>query len=181
MMTQELIIAGFGGQGVMSMGQLLAYAAMLEGKKVTFLPSYGPEMRGGTANCTVVISDEAVGSPVISDPSTLIAMNLPSLDRFELTVRPGGFIVVNSSLIERKVQRDDVTSVRVPANDIAQELGNLRVANMVALGAYLGKSKAVGFDAIIESLKKALPARRHDLIPLNRQALERGAALVEQA
>lgn len=134
-MKQEFIIAGFGGQGVLLLGQMLAYAGMLEGKQVSWMPSYGPEMRGGTANCTVVISDEEIGSPVVSQPSCVIALNLPSLDKFEPMVKPGGLLLINSSLVDREPRRDDIKAVALPATEIASELGNIRVTNMVALGA----------------------------------------------
>ncbi len=140
-MQNDVIMAGFGGQGVLLIGKMLAYAGMHEGKEVSWLPSYGPEMRGGTANCTVVISDRPVGSPVIRSPRAVLAMNLPSLDKFEPDVRPGGLLLINTSLIARKSTRDDVTIIDVPANEIANELGNPRGANMVALGAYLGATE----------------------------------------
>ena len=133
---ERIIVAGFGGQGVVLMGKLLAYAGMLEGKNVTCLPSYGPEMRGGTANCMVTVSTRKIGSPYVTEPSSLIVMNLPSLDRFESMVESGGCILVNSSLVRREVARSDVTAASVQANQIAEELGNVRVANMVALGAF---------------------------------------------
>ncbi|MHB9058141.1 MAG: 2-oxoacid:acceptor oxidoreductase family protein [Bacillota bacterium] len=177
----ECIFAGFGGQGVMMMGQLLTYAAgMVEGKKVSYMPSYGPEMRGGTANCTVVIAAETVGSPVVTDPDVAVVMNQPSLEKFEPTVREGGFLIVNSSLIGIKAKRSDIHVYYVPANEIATELGNDRVANMVALGALVEATEVVKMDSIVESLKKALPAHRHNLIPLNRTALDRGAEIVRQ-
>ncbi|NLW17622.1 MAG: 2-oxoacid:ferredoxin oxidoreductase subunit gamma [Firmicutes bacterium] len=147
-MTHEIILAGFGGQGVMLMGQMLAYAGMTEGKNVSWLPSYGPEMRGGTANCTVVVSDKPVGSPLITRPGILVAMNLPSLDKFEDNVKPGGLLVYNSSLISRPPKRDDIEVLAVPANEIANELGNDRIANMVVLGALLGKKPIVENESI---------------------------------
>ncbi|MCL4426610.1 MAG: 2-oxoacid:acceptor oxidoreductase family protein [Firmicutes bacterium] len=173
-MMEEILIAGFGGQGVMVMGTLLAYAGMLEGRKVSWLPSYGPEMRGGTANCSVVISDTEVGSPVVTEPTSLIVMNRPSLDRFEGWLKPGGLLLYNSSLIDVKPRRADVRVIAIPTNEVANELGNTRVANMVALGAFLGATRVVGLEAVVASLKKVFPPRRHDLIPLNRAALERG-------
>lgn len=173
-MMEEILIAGFGGQGVMVMGTLLTYAGMLEGKKVSWLPSYGPEMRGGTANCSVVIADAAVGSPVVTEPTSLIVMNRPSLEKFESWVKPGGLLLYNSSLIDLTPSRKDLRIVAVPANAVADELGNSRVANMVALGAYLGATSVVRLESVVESLKKVIPPRRHDLIPLNRAALERG-------
>jgi 2-oxoglutarate ferredoxin oxidoreductase subunit gamma len=178
-MTEQIIIAGFGGQGVMSMGQLLAYAGMLEGKNVSWLPSYGPEMRGGTANCNVIITDDMVASPIVTQASVVIALNKPSLDKFESAVVPGGMLFVNSSLIDRKSVRDDIDVFYIPANEIADQLGNARIANTVVLGAYLAKTEgSVSPNSIIEALKKVLGPEKQDLIPLNEEALERGAELV---
>ncbi|HCS75145.1 MAG TPA: 2-oxoacid:ferredoxin oxidoreductase subunit gamma [Clostridiales bacterium] len=178
-MLQEIIIAGFGGQGVMSMGQQLTYAGMLEGRNVSWLPSYGPEMRGGTANCNVIISDEQVGSPIVTHASAVIALNSPSLDKFEDAVVPGGLLFINSSLIERKSTRDDIQVFYIPANEIAEELGNKRVANSVMLGAYLAKAGGgVSPESIIEALKNVLGPSKQNLIPINEKALERGAELV---
>lgn len=179
-MHEEIIFAGFGGQGVLFAGQLLAYTALEEGKHVTWIPSYGPEMRGGTANCTVVIAAESVGSPVVTDPDAAVVMNQPSLEKFEPTVREGGVLIVNSSLIGLKAKRNDIRVVYVPANEIAVELGNDRVANMVALGALVEATEVVKLDSIVESLKKALPPHRHNLIPLNKTALDRGAEIVRR-
>ncbi|MGI6357315.1 MAG: 2-oxoacid:acceptor oxidoreductase family protein [Bacillota bacterium] len=174
-MTHEIILAGFGGQGVMLMGQILTYAGMLENKQVSWMPSYGPEMRGGTANCTVVISDSPVGSPLVTHPSIVVAMNRPSLDKFGPTVKPGGLLLYNSSLIDEPPTRTDITVVAVPANDLAAQMGNDRVANMIVLGAMLAKQPVVSLDAVHQALRKALPAHRHHLLPLNEQALARGA------
>lgn len=179
-MSKEIIMAGFGGQGVMLMGQILTYAGMLEDKNVSWMPSYGPEMRGGTANCTVIISDEQVGSPLVTHPSILIAMNLPSLDKFEPLVKSGGVIIYNSSLIERKVERDDVTVLPIPANEAATELGSARIANMVMLGALLAQEELVSMESILNALRKALPEHRHNLLPLNEQALAKGGELAKQ-
>lgn len=179
-MLEEVIMAGFGGQGVMLMGRLLAYAGMLEGKNVAWMPSYGPEMRGGTANCTVIISSEEVASPVVSYPKSIIVMNKPSLDKFEATVQKDGLIIINESLINQKVKRDDVRIVRVPANDIANELGNLKVANMVVLGAYLKKSEVVRLETIFKALEKVLAGRNQKLIDLNKKALKQGEELVKE-
>lgn len=177
-MTEEVIMAGFGGQGVMVIGQLLTYSGMKVGKNVSWIPSYGPEMRGGTANCAVVVSDEEVASPVVAEPTTVIAMNRPSLEKFEPKLRPGGLLIYNSSLIDTRPMRTDITVMPVPANEIAQELGNLRIANMVILGAYIAKSGVVPMESVKECLKKVISARHHDLIPLNEEALDRGAGLV---
>ncbi|MCK4241049.1 MAG: 2-oxoacid:acceptor oxidoreductase family protein, partial [Candidatus Atribacteria bacterium] len=151
-MLEEVVIAGFGGQGVMLIGRLLAYAGMLEGKNVAWMPSYGPEMRGGTANCTVIISSEEIASPVVPYPKSIIVMNKPSLDKFEPNVKKEGLIILNDSLIDQKVSRNDLSIVRVPANDVANELGNLKVANMVVLGAYVKKSGVVKLDTIFKAL-----------------------------
>jgi 2-oxoglutarate ferredoxin oxidoreductase subunit gamma len=179
-MLEEVIIAGFGGQGVMLMGRLLAYAGMLEGKNVAWMPSYGPEMRGGTANCTVIISSEEIASPVVPYPKSIIVMNKPSLDKFEATVQKDGLIIINESLIDQKVKRDDVRIVRVPANDIAKKLGNLRVANMVALGTYVKKSGVVKLKTIFKALEKVLAGRNKKLLELNKEALKQGAELVKK-
>ncbi|MBE3587981.1 MAG: 2-oxoacid:acceptor oxidoreductase family protein [Thermoanaerobacteraceae bacterium] len=179
-MFQGILIAGFGGQGVLSTGQLLAYAGMLEGKYVAWIPSYGPEMRGGTANCGVTISDRPISSPVVSEPTTLIVMNRPSLEKFEPAVVPGGLILVNSSLIDLKVQRGDVQAYYIPANDLAEELGNGKVANNIILGALLALTGVVSLEAVVESLRKVLPPRRHNLLPVNCRALETGARLVRE-
>lgn len=180
MSTARVICAGFGGQGVMSMGQLLTYAGMLEGKEVSWLPSYGPEMRGGTANCAVTVSDSPVGSPLITgDATCAIVMNLPSLEKFEQDVKPGGKILVNSSLIEKKVQRDDVEVHYIPANDIAAELGNPKVANMIMLGAYLKADSTVEIDSVLEAFKKVFGPSKEKFVPLNKAALEKGADAIK--
>lgn len=172
----EIIIAGFGGQGVLVMGQLLAYAGMLESKEVTWYPSYGPEQRGGTCNCSVAISEREIGSPIVVEPDAAIIMNRPSLDRFEPMLKPGGILVYNSTLIDRELERTDLRVIPVPANEVADELGNTRIANMVALGAFLEAAKVVSPKSIVESLSHVLSERHHGLIPLNVQALERGRA-----
>lgn len=179
-MQEKVIMAGFGGQGVMSMGQLLTYAGMIEDKNVSWLPSYGPEMRGGTANCNVLVSDKLIGSPVITDDATTaIAMNLPSLIKFESDIVPGGKLLINSSLIERKAKREDLDVYYVPASEIALELGNARVANMVMLGAYLELTHAVKDESILAALKKVFGEKKANLIPINEEALKRGAAAVK--
>ncbi|MEW6242766.1 MAG: 2-oxoacid:acceptor oxidoreductase family protein [Bacillota bacterium] len=179
-MTHQVIMAGFGGQGVMLMGTLLAYAGMLEGKFVSWIPSYGPEMRGGTANCMVVVSDVEVASPVVTEPNCVIVMNRPSLDKFERVLVPGGLLIINSSLISKEAERKDIRVLRVPCNDEATAVGSAKVANMVALGAYLAATGAVSIESVEKSLKKALPERRHDLIPMNMEALRRGAAYLSE-
>ncbi len=177
-MAQEIIMAGFGGQGIMLMGMLLSYAGMKEGKYVSWMPSYGPEMRGGTANCSVVVSDLPVASPVVTEPTTLVAMNRPSLEKFGPAVVQGGVIIINSSLVEKGSGRSDVRDLLVPANEIANELGNSRVANMVTLGTLVAATGCVSLEAVVDSLKKVLPEHRHDLIPVNKRALEKGFSLL---
>ena len=177
-MQEQLIISGFGGQGVMSLGQMLTYAGMKQGHEVSWLPAYGPEMRGGAAYVHVIISDEAIGSPIITDASCLMALNLPSLDAFEDLVVPGGIVLVNSSLIERKTKREDVRAYYINANDEANELGNARVAGMVMLGAYLKLTGVLSIDAVMEAVKTVLGEGKLNLLAINQAALERGAQLV---
>ena len=174
-MQKEVIIAGFGGQGVLFAGQLLSYTAMDEGKEVTWFPSYGPEMRGGTANCTVVISDEEIGSPLVKNPTAVIAMNLPSLEKFEGLVEEDGVLVVNASMINREVTRKDIKVVSIPANDIAGELGSERAVNMLLLGALLGNMDMLSIEAVEKALKAHLPERHKKFLPLNIEALHKGA------
>ncbi len=168
-----VIMAGFGGQGLMFIGKLLAYSAMKDGKNVTWIPSYGPEMRGGTANCTVVISDKEIGSPVITAPQTLIVMNNPSLEVFEQRLQSGGLLLLNSSLITRPVDRKDVEPLAIPANRIAAELGEKRTANMVMLGAYVARTEVVAGDSILKSLEQFL-GRKIGFFEVNRKAFESG-------
>ena len=179
-MLEEVIIAGFGGQGLMLMGRLLAYAGMLEGKKVAWMPSYGPEMRGGTANCTVIISSEEIASPIVTNPKTVIAMNKPSLDKFESLIQKDGLIVLNNSLIDQEVKRDDIRVLKIPANDIANKLGNLRVANMVTLGAYVKKSGVVRLESIFKALEKALAGKNQKILDLNKVALKKGEDIAKE-
>jgi len=174
-MQQEVIIAGFGGQGVLFAGQLISYAAMDEGKEVTWIPSYGPEMRGGTANCTVVVSDEEIGSPFVKNPTAVMAMNLPSLEKFEPLVEPGGVLVVNSSMVNRQVQREDITVVSLPANDIAEALGSKRSVNMVMLGALLVNMDLLSLEAAEKALDAHLPERHKKFLGANKEALRKGA------
>ncbi len=177
-MQKEIIIAGFGGQGVLFAGQLLTYAAMDEGLQVTWIPSYGPEMRGGTANCTVVISDEEIGSPMVSRPFAVIAMNLPSLDKYEHKVKDGGVLVVNQSMVDRDVRRSDIKVAMVPANSIAEELGDKRMTNMVLLGALLANLNILPVAAVEKALKEHLPERHQKLLQLNKEAMQRGGTYV---
>jgi 2-oxoglutarate ferredoxin oxidoreductase subunit gamma len=174
-MQQEVIIAGFGGQGVLFAGQLLSYTAMDEGKAVTWIPSYGPEMRGGTANCTVVVSDEEIGSPFVKNPSAVLAMNLPSLDKFEDLVEEGGVLVVNASMVDRPVKRDDIKVVSIPANDIAEALGSKRSVNMVMIGALLANMDLLSLDAAEAALEAHLPERHKKFLEGNKKALRKGA------
>ena len=175
-MQRDVIMAGFGGQGILLIGKMLAYAGMHEGKEVSWLPSYGPEMRGGTCNCTVVVSDKPVGSPVIRSPRAVVAMNLPSLEKFEPDIRSGGLLLINSSLIDRGAERDDLTVIEVPANEMATELGNPRGANMVALGAYLGATDAVSLEEIEKVIRETFAAKPA-VIEVNIEALHKGYEL----
>ena len=177
-MNKEMIFAGFGGQGVMLMGQILAYAGMMEGQQVSWFPAYGPEMRGGTANCSVIIGDEPVGTPIVTDPAVIVAMNLPSLDKFEPLLSVGGTLLINSSLIERGPHRTDVKTLLIPCNDIAKELGNLKVANMVMVGAIIAASGVVSIDSVVNVLAKKIFKNKPQVMPINEQAIRRGMACV---
>jgi len=175
-MQTEILIAGFGGQGVLFGGQLIAYAGMDSGKEVTWIPSYGPEMRGGTANCSVVISDDVIGSPVINDADVLIALNQPSLEKFEEQLKPGGIIIIDSSLIKVVPQRTDIRFIPIASSEIANELGNMAYATIVLLGclsAATGCFKRESFEA---ALREVLPERRYHIIPSNLDAFDKGAA-----
>ena len=178
-MQTEIVIAGFGGQGVLFAGQVLAYAGMDTGKHVTWIPSYGPEMRGGTANCTVIVADEEIGAPLVRNPKAVLALNLPSMDKYEPLVRPNGVLVVNKSLVPRSVTRQDITSVLIPANEIAEQIADRRLINMVMLGALLAKQPVLPLDAIKQALKNHLPERHKALLPANFEALEAGYHFVE--
>ena len=174
-MQNEIIISGFGGQGTLYAGQLLAYAAMDEGKHVTWIPSYGPEMRGGTANCTVVISDREIGSPSVKYPKAVLAMNLPSLDKYEPLMAAGGCLIVNQSMVNRAVTRTDLHVVVLPANAIAAEIGNERATNMVMLGALLANMDILPIEALEKALKNHTAQRLQKFVEMNIQALRRGA------
>jgi 2-oxoglutarate ferredoxin oxidoreductase subunit gamma len=175
MKTFSVIISGFGGQGILMAGQLLAYAGIIEGKHVAWVPSYGVEMRGGTANCSVVISDGEVSSPLVEKPDALLVFNRPSLDKFEPLLEEGGLLLYNSSMVSREDRPANFRVFGIPANELADELGNNRVANMIMLGALLELENVVSLDSIMEALKKVLPPHRHDLLPLNEEALRQGA------
>lgn len=178
---KDVIIAGFGGQGVMLIGNLLAYAGMEHGLNITYIPVYGPEMRGGTANCTVVLSDEDIGSPLIQSPVSLIIMNGPSLDKFQPRLQDGGIQIINSSLVDMDLaEKDRVKSIPVKANDISNELGNTRMANMVALGAYVRTTGVLPVERVQKSLDKVISKRFAEMIPLNAKAIQAGADAVEE-
>jgi len=175
-MQAEIIFAGFGGQGVLFAGQILAFAGMDWGKEVTWMPSYGPEMRGGTANCTVIVADEEIGSPLVRNPQAAVVMNIPSFDKYEPQVIKGGVLIVNASLVNRSIARSDVDGLLVPANEIAETIGNKRLTNMVMLGALLQKLPVLPLEAIEQALDKHLPERHRRLLPSNITALRQGAA-----
>jgi len=173
-MQTEIIIAGFGGQGVLFGGQVLAFAAMDTGREVTWIPSYGPEMRGGTANCTVVIADDEIGSPLVKSPSLAIALNLPSFDKYEPALRAGGTLIVNQSMVDRGPRRDDIQVVLVPCSQIAEQIGDRRLLNMVAVGALLTALPELQVPDVERALQAHLPERHKRLLPMNYEALKRG-------
>lgn len=176
---ENVVMAGFGGQGLMFIGKLLAYSAMKEGKNVTWIPSYGPEMRGGTANCTVVISNEEIGSPVIPRPRALIIMNNPSLETFEPRLQNNGFLLFNNSFVTRPIARTDIKTVSIPANELAVAAGDERTANMVMLGAYIACTKVVSKESIVEGLKE-LFGKKIELLDTNVRAFDEGMKLARQ-
>jgi len=173
-MTTQLLLAGFGGQGILFAGKFLAYAGLLEGRQLSWLPSYGPEMRGGTANCSVILSDEPVGSPIVSNPDILVAMNLPSLDKYEDAVVPGGMIFVDSTLIERKVKRDDVKVFYIPATQLAQQMQAPTLANMIITGKLITESGIIKTESIEQTLGKIVSAKRANLLEVNLKAIKCG-------
>jgi 2-oxoglutarate ferredoxin oxidoreductase subunit gamma len=173
-MNHEIIIAGFGGQGVLFAGKLLAYAGLLNGQEVSWLPSYGPEMRGGTANCHIIISDEPVASPAITAPTALIAMNLPSLEKFEADVIPGGSIILDSTLIDTEIKRSDVKVVEIPATKMASDMNVAKLANMIMMGAFTKHSAFVGFDGLLKALAKCVPPSKAALLKTNEDVLRIG-------
>jgi 2-oxoglutarate ferredoxin oxidoreductase subunit gamma len=181
-MFEQIIISGFGGQGALFAGQLLTYAGLEEGRNVAWLPSYGPEMRGGTARCTVTVSDEPIGSPITDTPSAVIALNPPSLEMFEPKIQAGGLLIVNSSIAKEEVKRNDIRSLRIPATDLARdEFQNERMANMILLGALVRMTGLVTLDSVMTALQKNLPKRRHHLLEPNRVALQKGWEIAEKA
>ena len=173
-MTTNILLAGFGGQGILFAGKFLAYQGLLEEKKISWLPSYGPEMRGGTANCNVIISDEDVGSPIVSNPDVLVVMNLPSFDKYEKTVVPGGKIFVDSTLIARKSERTDVDVYYVPATAMAREMGAPTLANMILTGKLIKETGLVAFERIEPALRKVIPAKHADMLEINLKAIKAG-------
>jgi 2-oxoglutarate ferredoxin oxidoreductase subunit gamma len=179
-MHEEVIVSGFGGQGALFAGQLLTYTGMDEGWHVTWIPSYGPEMRGGTAHCIVIISGDDIGSPIIRQPTVAIVMNPASMDKYEPLVRSGGLLVVNSTLVRQKSERTDIKAVYIPANELAAELGNVRMANVVLLGAMLGTREILPLEGIKRTLDQHIPPERRRIIEPNKRALDRGVAYVRE-
>jgi 2-oxoglutarate ferredoxin oxidoreductase subunit gamma len=180
-MTEEIIIAGFGGQGVLTLGQILCYSGVVEDKEVSWMPSYGPEMRGGTANCIAIISDSKISSPILTKFDSVIALNQPSLDKFEKAVKPGGLLIYEASTILNPPTRTDIEILPIKAANEAAKLKNTKVMNMIILGAFLKKKPILKFENVIEGLKKVLPERYHNLIPLNKEAMEKGMEFAELA
>ena len=173
-MYTQILIAGFGGQGVLFAGKVLAYKGLEEEKQISWLPSYGPEMRGGTANCSVIISDTPVGSPIVSEPDILIVMNLPSLDKYESAVKSGGSVFIASTLIERRVERTDISAHYIPATKMARDLGIPTLANMIMTGKVIRETEVIGMDGLRDALAKTVSAKHQDLIDANLRAIEAG-------
>jgi len=176
-MTHELLIAGFGGQGVLSLGMALGYAGMVEGKEISWMPSYGPEMRGGTANCIVIVSDTKISSPILTVFDTVIALNQPSLDKFEAAVKPGGLLIYDSTNIITPPSRTDIHILGIAATEEAGKLKNTKVLNMIVLGALIGRTGILSLESVSKALRKVLPERYHHLLLLNEQAIQRGVEL----
>lgn len=179
-MTEEIIIAGFGGQGVLSMGKILAYSGIMQDQEVSWMPSYGPEMRGGTANVTVILSDERISSPILTEYDTAIILNQQSMDKFEPLVKPGGFLIYDPNGITRHPQRTDINIFSIEASREAADLGLRKIFNMIVLGGYLKVKPVVEFDNVILGLKKSLPPRYHHMIPDNEKAVSRGLEIVKE-
>lgn len=180
MILEELIVAGFGGQGVLSLGMTLAYAGMVENKEISWMPSYGPEMRGGTANCITIISDHKISSPIISLFDSAIILNQPSMDKFAPRVKPGGFLLYESGTIFKPSTRTDIEIIGIPATAEALHMKNPKIMNMIILGAYLNMKPIVKDESILEAIKKVLPEKYHHLLPINKEALERGAEMMHE-
>jgi 2-oxoglutarate ferredoxin oxidoreductase subunit gamma len=180
-MTEEIVIAGFGGQGVLSMGMVLSYAGMMEKKEVSWMPSYGPEMRGGTANCITIVSDTKISSPIITKFDTVIALNQPSVDKFESAVKPGGTIIYESTNVLNIPTRTDIEVIGIAGSAEAAKMKNTKILNMIMLGAFLKVKPIISMENILEGLKQVLPERYHHLIPLNEEAILKGGQLVEEA
>lgn len=172
MAQQEIIFAGFGGQGILSMGKFLAYGGMEESLNVSWLPSYGPEMRGGTANCSVILTEENIGSPIVYDATSVVVMNRPSLDKFEKAVVPGGLLVIDSDLVNREPQRKDIDVIRIPAQTLAEEMGSKTIANMILLGALVEKTNVIPMESLLKALKEHGKEKYYEL---NKKALQKGA------
>lgn len=180
MKTEEIIISGFGGQGVLSMGKILAYSALMEGKEVTWMPAYGPEQRGGTANVTVIISDERISSPILSTYDTAIILNQPSMAKFESKVKPGGTIIYDGYGISQPPTRKDIKVYRIDAMDAAAEMNNMRAFNMIVLGGLLKLRPMVSIESVLKGLRKTLPERHHHLIPMNEEAIRKGMEIIRE-
>ena len=179
-MTEEIIIAGFGGQGVLSMGKILAYSGLMQDQEVSWMPSYGPEMRGGTANVTVILSDERISSPIINKYDTAIILNQQSMDKFEKSVKPGGVLIYDSNGITRHPERKDISVFRVDAADAASKMKSAKIFNMIVLGGFLKVRPIVQLENVIKGLKKSLPERYHNLIPMNEEAISKGMEIVQE-
>ena len=179
-MTEEIIISGFGGQGVLSMGKILAYAGIMEGRQVSWMPAYGPEQRGGTANVTVIISDSQISSPILNQYDTAIVLNQPSLEKFEPMVKPGGTLIYDSYGIYNRPERTDINVYRIDAMDTAIEMENSKAFNMIVLGGLLKVKPMVSLENVLKGLKKSLPERHHKLIPMNEQAILKGMEIIRK-
>ncbi len=177
-MTEEMIIAGFGGQGVLSMGQILCYGGVMQGLEVSWMPSYGPEMRGGTANCTVILSDDPISSPVLTQFDTAIVLNQPSMDKFEKAVKPGGLLIYEVNGMTREPERKDIRVCSLAAYDESVRMENTKVFNMIVIGGFLAIKPVLELENVIKGLEKVLPSRYHHLIPLNEKAIRRGMDLM---
>lgn len=179
-MTEEIIIAGFGGQGVLSMGKILAYSGIMEGQEVSWMPSYGPEMRGGTANVTVILSDSRISSPIVQEYDTVIVLNQQSMDKFEAHVKPGGTLIYDPNGISNPPKRKDIKIYTIAATDEATAMNNPKTFNMIVLGGLLKLKPLVQMESVVKGLKKSLPERHHKLIPLNEEAIQRGMGIIQQ-